>query len=117
MFSKILLIASFALFAVANPTPGKPEVPSQTTNISQCNTGPIQCCNTIESADSSNVTSLLGTLGINLQDPTIPIGVTCIPVSVFGAGGNSCSANPVCCEDNNFNGVVALGCIPINVSV
>ena len=28
------------------------------------------------------------------------LGVGCSPISVIGVGGNSCSANPVCCTNN-----------------
>ncbi|TFK37191.1 hypothetical protein BDQ12DRAFT_608162, partial [Crucibulum laeve] len=45
------------------------------------------------------------------------VGATCSPVTVAGLAGNSCSAQTVCCSHNNFNGVVALGCTPINVGL
>ncbi|KAF8204671.1 hydrophobin-251 [Pholiota molesta] len=31
--------------------------------------------------------------------------------------GTSCSAQPVCCTNDSFNGVVALGCTPININL
>ncbi len=30
------------------------------------------------------------------------IGLNCNPISVLGAGGNNCAAQPVCCTGNNF---------------
>ncbi|GAB88060.1 hypothetical protein GORBP_124_00010, partial [Gordonia rubripertincta NBRC 101908] len=54
---------------------------------------------------------------IVVQGVNIPIGLTCDPISVIGIGGNSCTAQPVCCENNNFNGVVALGCTPVNLNL
>ncbi|ESK81797.1 hydrophobin [Moniliophthora roreri MCA 2997] len=55
--------------------------------------------------------------GVVVQDLNIPIGVQCNPISVIGVGGNSCTQQPVCCDNNNFNGVVAIGCTPINVNL
>ncbi|EAU87422.1 CoH1 [Coprinopsis cinerea okayama7 len=83
----------------------------------QCNTGPVQCCNSISTAKDPATSLLLGLLGIVVQDLNIPIGLTCSPISVIGLPGNSCSTQPVCCEDNSFNGVVAIGCTPININV
>ncbi|KAF8054235.1 hydrophobin-251 [Lyophyllum atratum] len=84
---------------------------------SQCNTGDIQCCNSVQSADDQSIAGLLGFLGIALQGLTGQVGVTCNPISVIGIDGNSCTSQPVCCTDNSFNGVVALGCTPLNVNV
>ncbi|TFK26944.1 fungal hydrophobin [Coprinopsis marcescibilis] len=83
----------------------------------QCNTGPIQCCNSVQTAKDPATSALLGLLGIVVQDLNIPIGVTCSPISVIGVPGNSCSSQPVCCEDNSFKGIVAIGCTPININV
>ncbi|KAK7027330.1 hypothetical protein VNI00_015293 [Paramarasmius palmivorus] len=83
----------------------------------QCNTGPVQCCNSLQSANEPSVAGLLGLLGIAVQSVTGQVGVTCNPISVIGIGSNSCSAQTVCCENNSFNGVVALGCTPININL
>ncbi|KAF9527754.1 fungal hydrophobin-domain-containing protein [Crepidotus variabilis] len=85
----------------------------------QCNTGSLQCCNSAQSASSLSGTllGLLGLLGVVVGDLTGEVGVTCSPITVIGAGGSSCTAQPVCCTNNNFNGVVALGCTPINLNL
>ncbi|KAI5118972.1 hypothetical protein M0805_001111 [Coniferiporia weirii] len=85
------------------------------TTVSQCNTGDIQCCQSTESASSASGAALLGLLGIVLDDLNVLIGVTCSPISVIGVGGDSCDASPVCCEDNSFNGLIAIGCVPITL--
>ncbi|KAK7460570.1 sc3 hydrophobin [Stygiomarasmius scandens] len=119
---------AFAILAVANVAAmpgGKPPVtvtvtaPPQTTTISagQCNTGSIQCCNSVQKASSSSVGLLLGLLGVVLGDLNVLVGVTCSPISVIGVGGNSCTAQPVCCENNSFNGIIAIGCTPINLGL
>ncbi|KAH8109099.1 hydrophobin-251 [Phellopilus nigrolimitatus] len=110
MFSKLAFVASLAVLAVATPAPTSPPP-------SQCDTGPIQCCSSVQSAGSPSIASLLGLLGIVVQDVTVPIGVNCSPISVIGVGGNDCTADPVCCENNDFNGIIAIGCTPINVNL
>ncbi|THU84056.1 fungal hydrophobin, partial [Dendrothele bispora CBS 962.96] len=84
---------------------------------SQCNTAPVQCCDTVGSASDPAISKELGILGITVQDVTALVGLTCSPISVIGVGGDSCSANPVCCENNSFNGLVALGCVPVDLSL
>ncbi|KAJ3502602.1 hypothetical protein NMY22_g18530 [Coprinellus aureogranulatus] len=69
-------------------------------------------------ANADPVASLLGLLGVVLDvAPNVPVGVTCTPISVIGVGGNSCNAQTVCCENNSFNGLVAVGCTPVNVNL
>ncbi|KJA28140.1 hypothetical protein HYPSUDRAFT_156544, partial [Hypholoma sublateritium FD-334 SS-4] len=83
----------------------------------QCNTGALQCCQSVQAADTPSVATLLGLLGAAVQGITGQVGLTCNPISVIGVSGNSCSAQPVCCTDNSFNGLVALGCTPININL
>ncbi|EPQ52312.1 hydrophobin, partial [Gloeophyllum trabeum ATCC 11539] len=84
---------------------------------SQCNTGPVQCCQSVQSSGDPGVTSLLGLLGIVLDGANVPIGLTCSPINVLGLGqGASCDANPVCCEDNSSEySLVSVGCVPVNL--
>jgi hypothetical protein len=56
---------------------------------SQCNTGPIQCCDSVQQASSPTASQLLGLLGVVVSDLNVLVGITCTPVSVIGAGGNS----------------------------
>ncbi|KAJ3512705.1 hypothetical protein NLJ89_g3374 [Agrocybe chaxingu] len=83
----------------------------------QCNTGPIQCCNQTGTAKDTAIAKILGLLGVVVGDITAIVGVNCNPITVIGAGGNSCTAQPVCCTNNSFNGLIALGCIPININL
>ncbi|KAI3597612.1 hydrophobin [Moniliophthora roreri] len=68
-------------------------------------------------ASSDPVGVILSLLGIVLQDLNVDVGLTCDPITVIGAGGNSCSASPVCCSDNSFNGVIAIGCVPVTLGL
>ncbi|KAF9524817.1 fungal hydrophobin-domain-containing protein [Crepidotus variabilis] len=90
--------------------PAAPTVPA-----SQCNTGPVQCCNSVQHADAPSAAALLGLLNVVVSDVTALVGITCTPISVIGVGGNSCTAQPVCCQNNNFNGLIAIGCVPITL--
>ncbi|KAL5480459.1 hypothetical protein ACEPAI_1729 [Sanghuangporus weigelae] len=85
---------------------------------SSCSTGPVQCCDSVQSASSSEASNMLGLLGVALQDVNVPVGLNCIPISVIGAGsGGTCNAQTVCCENNQFNGLVNIGCSPINIGL
>ncbi|EDQ99813.1 type 1 hydrophobin [Laccaria bicolor S238N-H82] len=111
MFSKLALIvtSACALAAVAAPT---------STGGSSCNAsgGTLQCCNSTESASniSGSISGLLGILGVNPATLTGLIGLQC---GISVVGGTSCSSQPVCCSGNNFNGLVVLGCSPVNVGL
>ncbi|TFK39707.1 fungal hydrophobin-domain-containing protein [Crucibulum laeve] len=110
MFSKIALFAaaSMAVLVAASPVPA-----GQT-----CSTGPVQCCNSVQDAKSVDVQNAIsGLLSVILGPITGQVGVTCSPITAIGLGGNSCNAQTVCCDNNNFNGVIALGCSPINLSL
>ncbi|KAG2123821.1 hydrophobin-315 [Suillus clintonianus] len=86
----------------------------------QCNTGVIQCCNnstTYESTAAKNAFDQAGLVNVEAVVNAF-VGLTCSGISVVGTS-DGCSANqePLCCEDNSYNGVVSLGCTPINVNV
>ncbi|KAF5348028.1 hypothetical protein D9758_010050 [Tetrapyrgos nigripes] len=106
---KFLTVAALASLAAATPL--------EVRQAGQCNTGPIQCCNSVQSSNTGLVSGLLGLLGVVLGGVTAQVGVTCTPITVIGGGGNSCTAQPVCCENNSFNGIIAIGCSPININL
>jgi hypothetical protein len=99
----------------ATPAGARRSTPSGTP--SQCNTGPVQCCNSVTTASNPVASLLIGLLGILGVGGDVVVGLTCSPLSVIGIGGNSCSSQPVCCENNNFNGAIAIGCSPINLNL
>lgn len=70
-FPKLALAASFVTLAVATPTPA-----------ASCSTGSVQCCDSVQPASSNAVSTLLGLLGIVLQDLTVAVGLTCSPITV-----------------------------------
>ncbi|VDB87627.1 unnamed protein product [Peniophora sp. CBMAI 1063] len=115
MFSRSILVAFVASGLVAAAPQGTTTTPSPT-----CNSGALQCCESVQPASSlgsSGDSGLLDLIPITLQGLNIPIGITCTPIDVIGVGGDSCQQQTVCCENNTFSGVVALGCTPIGVGL
>ncbi|KAG2040793.1 hydrophobin-1 precursor [Suillus americanus] len=82
----------------------------------QCNTGSIQCCDSVtKSGHGNSIDELLSLLKIDIPAGT-HCGVSCSPISVIGgSSGGDCQQQPVCCEDNSYNGIVNIGCSPINI--
>ncbi|PBK73266.1 fungal hydrophobin [Armillaria solidipes] len=111
MFSRLTALAVLALpfFVAASP--------ATTTTVTggSCNTGSAQCCKSVQDPKSSAVQQALGLLNIPIGTITAGVGLTCDPITVIGLGTTQCANQPVCCEQNNYNGLVALGCTPINV--
>ncbi|KAI6132864.1 hydrophobin-1 precursor [Pisolithus croceorrhizus] len=87
------------------------------TGGGQCNTGPIQCCSTVGACGShSDIDNLISLLGLSVPVGT-QVGANCSPLSVVGTGGGAqCSGQTVCCEQNNWNGLINIGCLPLNLN-
>ncbi|KAG1780578.1 fungal hydrophobin [Suillus placidus] len=107
MIASILALLPFALFAVAGDS-------------GQCNTGEIQCCNNSTNYDSAPAAKAFNQVGLANVAVVVDavVGLDCSGTSVVGTS-SGCEANqePLCCEDNSYNGLVSLGCTPINVNV
>ncbi|TFK43772.1 hydrophobin [Crucibulum laeve] len=71
----------------------------------------------LTAANSAAASAALGLLGVVVQDVIALVGLTCDPISVIGVGDDSCSAQVVCCEDNSFHSIVAIGCTPVDLSL
>lgn len=84
MFSILALIPVIALITLASASPTK-----RTEPASQCDTAPVQCCDSVQSAGSPAAANELGLLGIIVQDLNIPVGLTCTPISVIGVGSGA----------------------------
>jgi len=84
---------TLALFALASATTTLAAATVGATGApipaNQCNTGPVQCCDSIGKASDASIAKILGLLGVVVQDVNAIIGVTCTPITVIGAGGDS----------------------------
>ncbi|KZT24900.1 fungal hydrophobin [Neolentinus lepideus HHB14362 ss-1] len=110
----LLTLLSFLSFLLPISTLAAPTAPASPT-VSQCNTGPVQCCQQLQSSGDPGMSTLLGLLDIVLDAVNVPVGLVCSPLDIGGlAQGANCQANPVCCEDNS-NSLVSVGCVPINL--
>jgi len=118
LFAKVAALALFPLLAVATPWGTPTTTPPVTvtvtatatatqTALSQCNVSNQQCCNSLQSSSDSLVSLLLGLLGVVLDGVTAEVGLTCSPLNIIGVTGTSCSAQPVCCENNSFSNAVS----------
>ncbi|KAH9849350.1 fungal hydrophobin [Lenzites betulinus] len=104
MFARVAAFALLALpaFAAASPL-----------RRGDCNTGSIQCCNSVHSTNENAIGALLSLLGLDAGDVTGQVGLQCSGISGVGAGQSSCQASPVCCTNNNVGGLISVGCVPI----
>ncbi|KIM37490.1 hypothetical protein M413DRAFT_77183 [Hebeloma cylindrosporum] len=108
MFSKVAVFVTAALAASALAAP----------SISgSCNSGPVQCCQTLHEARSAGADNILaGLVGLVVKSITAQVGVQCNPITVIGAGtGANCATSPVCCEENFFSELIGVNCSPVTV--
>ncbi|KAI0717155.1 hypothetical protein C8Q76DRAFT_617405 [Earliella scabrosa] len=91
MFAKLAIysVALFSVLAAATPVPGL------------CSTGALQCCNELKSVEEASEAGLLAGILVDVKDLTVPVGIDCSPITVVGLGGGTCSANAVCCQNND----------------
>ncbi|KAG2342765.1 hydrophobin-3 precursor [Suillus weaverae] len=109
MFVRILSITSLAVLAIATPL-------ALRDSSGQCNTGTIQCCQSTQPVDEYNKNATMsGEIPI-FVDILGDVGLGCSPISVIGTGdGANCLQQPVCCSNETYNGLVNIGCTPINI--
>ncbi|KDQ62711.1 hypothetical protein JAAARDRAFT_189999 [Jaapia argillacea MUCL 33604] len=108
---KLATFTTLSILAVATAAWDTTPIPA-----SDCTTGPIQCCDTVESASSPVAAGILASIGVVVQDVTALVGLTCSPTTVIGVGsGSSCSASPVCCTDNSHGTLISIGCVPVTL--
>ncbi|KAI0682237.1 hydrophobin [Earliella scabrosa] len=105
MFARAAAFTLLALPLFASATPVRRD---------SCNTGEMQCCNSVHESHETAISTLLGLLGVDLNGITGMVGMQCSGISAVGVGSNNaCSAQPVCCQNNNVGGLISIGCVPI----
>ncbi|KAF9016789.1 fungal hydrophobin-domain-containing protein [Rhodocollybia butyracea] len=106
-FKLALVAAALATLAAATATP-----PTST-----CSTGPIQCCQSTQTADQAGkdpkTLALLGLIGVVIGDVGALVGLDCSGINV--AGGGTCDAQTVCCTNNAKGGLISIGCAPVTL--
>ncbi|KXN84671.1 Hydrophobin-3 [Leucoagaricus sp. SymC.cos] len=113
MFPKAAVILLSAT-AIVSAFPGTADAWNQVDK--KCNVGKLNCCDQVQDASSSAVQKALGAVGAAASSVKGLVGLNCSPITVIGAGGNSCSAQPACCSDNTFEGgLVTIACSPISI--
>ncbi|KAF9236117.1 hydrophobin [Melanogaster broomeanus] len=99
------LLPIVALAAVATAAPGALEARTD----SSCNTGPISCCNNTYTTAHSPYS----------PDCSASSSLASMALSVSGAPRSLVwerrAPSSPCCTGNTFNGLIDLGCSPINV--
>ncbi|KAH9981552.1 hypothetical protein BJV74DRAFT_887509 [Russula compacta] len=85
----------------------------------QCSVGTQQCCNQFTKSDDKSAQSLLDLFGLggvagNIVSSATFVGTSCSPS--FLSSGDACTTQQMCCEDNHFNGLIAVGCMNVNLS-
>ncbi|EIW84314.1 hydrophobin [Coniophora puteana RWD-64-598 SS2] len=102
MYSRVVAALTFASVVLA-------------WDAGQCTTGSLQCCDSIQ--DAANAHDAFGQLGLGdlLNGITGQVGISCNPITGIGAGqGANCASTPVCCDENNYNGLLNIGCSPVH---
>ncbi|KAF8204665.1 hydrophobin-319 [Pholiota molesta] len=103
-------LTALAIVTLAVATPARR---NDAPPASECNTGSVQCCDSTSTASNPVTALLLGSLGIPIGSVTGIIGLTCSP-SLASAS----VARPArLLHQQLFNGVVALGCTPVNLNL
>ncbi|KAF5320999.1 hypothetical protein D9619_001640 [Psilocybe cf. subviscida] len=80
-----------------------------------CSGGQINCCNSTQQSTAANLATLSGLLGISLPNLGGLIGLNCTFIGFLNLLGQQCATQQVCCTNNSFNGLIALGCTAINL--
>ncbi|CAA7268793.1 unnamed protein product [Cyclocybe aegerita] len=93
---------------------GVSPIPQPEPQPQVCETGPIQCCQKVTTASDPVAGLVLSLLGVVVKDTSTSVGMTCSPMSGISSG--TCATQTVCCENNSFNGLIALGCTPVSAS-
>ncbi|KAI0682232.1 hydrophobin 1 [Earliella scabrosa] len=108
----VALISAILPVALLLTSAGASVVP-RTDSPPQCNTGPLQCCDSVMNSKDKSMSLLLGLLGVVVQGVDALVGIECNPINVIGLGGAGCNSNVVCCQNNNVGGLISIGCAPV----
>ncbi|EIW77383.1 hydrophobin [Coniophora puteana RWD-64-598 SS2] len=114
MFAPFVALLPIVL---ASFTTAAPALSFDITDSPQCTSGELSCCsNTLTPENAQGPLGQLG-LGHLLDNLSGQVGLQCNAITGIGTGqGATCTQEPVCCAQNNYNGLVNLGCTPVNAA-
>ncbi|KZV69616.1 hypothetical protein PENSPDRAFT_753255 [Peniophora sp. CONT] len=84
-----------------------------------CNKGDLQCCNSVQSAKSTDFSKVLSSdvysvIPDMMAGSNAPVGLTCSPLIQSLSGGVQCNQQTVCCDGGHFSGLISINCIAFN---
>ncbi|KDR72823.1 hypothetical protein GALMADRAFT_158495 [Galerina marginata CBS 339.88] len=86
---------------------------SASATVYSCNSGPVQCCGTLQTPDEYSANAIAALIGVAVSAVTGQIGLECNAITGVGVGtGANCASAPVCCEKQFMNQVVGVNCSP-----
>ncbi|KAF7360977.1 Hydrophobin 2 [Mycena sanguinolenta] len=103
MFSKLSVVVTSVLITLAAATTIPVTPPTSD-----------QCCASVVDSSSTAAGAVLAELGIDLGDITVPVGLSCSPITVLG---NNCGGVTTRCDAPEivWGGLIAINCIPITL--
>ncbi|KAH6890149.1 fungal hydrophobin-domain-containing protein [Coprinopsis sp. MPI-PUGE-AT-0042] len=117
MFAHLTLFA-FAVTllsgAIAIPTPSEPP-----KALGRCNGGELQCCFKAQDPHSLDweARMIASLVKADVGSASGLVGTHCTGINSLAVdSGSECTLQKVCCSNNSFNGLVAMGCTPIEVA-
>ncbi|KAJ7020724.1 hydrophobin [Mycena alexandri] len=108
MFSKLSVVVTSVLVTLAAAIPNGTPPPPVTTPTSN------QCCTSVVPSTNAAASAVAALLGLDLSGISVPIGLSCSPITV---GGNNCGSTTVVCDapDKEWGGLIAINCLPITL--
>lgn len=91
MFAKlsVFVASTLAIAAMAAPGGGHQESHNDGGINNSCNTGSIQCCNSVQEHTDDSRSFFTNFLGLQTGDLTGQFASTCSPITAVGAAGGS----------------------------
>ncbi|KAI3601263.1 hydrophobin 1 [Moniliophthora roreri] len=105
MQHKVAVVGSLATLAAATILPASQCLPPDRQ---------LQYCDFAQTASESPALEIIGLLAIPINDPNVLVGLRCTPFSVWGS---TCNPIPLCCKDNDYLGIIAVDCVPVDVNL
>ncbi|KAF5389768.1 hypothetical protein D9757_005956 [Collybiopsis confluens] len=106
-FKLAFISAALAALVIATPTPRDDEL------ANSCTIGSLECCGSFASVIIPTAADIFTPFDVGVPGLNVILGFNCSTFPNPITAGSSCSAprHAVCCENNNFNRLIALNCV------